>query len=159
MKSFTVVALFLLCAVLPGCETQRHGTRAGGTGRIALNASCVPAGLRDLVPLAARWGVTDPEVRDEIEKEMTAAQAGEVRDAVHSRLPPLAACSPCTMMSAISSSCGDCADPGRPLLHRYQLIVGVPEPELPGIVDLDAAGNVICRLRKRAAHPLLHQVD
>ncbi|HOD13944.1 MAG TPA: hypothetical protein PK307_02990 [Spirochaetota bacterium] len=91
MKSFTVVALFLLCAVLPGCETQRHGTRAGGTGRIALNASCVPAGLRDLVPLAARWGVTDPEVRDEIEKEMTAAQAGEVRDAVHSRAPEIRA--------------------------------------------------------------------
>ena len=91
MKLYAIIPLCLLCAILLCCQTRRQGTRTGGAGSMVLDATCVPESLRDLVPLASRWGIADPEARDEVEKEMTAAQTGEVRDAVHPRAPEIRA--------------------------------------------------------------------
>lgn len=90
MKQCIYISLTLICLLLLCCETQLSGLRAGRkTGRTTstdLDASCVPASFRDLVPVAAQWGCADPEARDALEREMTAAQAGAVREAVHTRV-------------------------------------------------------------------------
>lgn len=81
MKQVYRITAIALCAILLCCGTQRRDTRTGAL----LDATCVPESLRDLVPLAARWGIADPVAREEMEKEMTGAQACEVRDALHAR--------------------------------------------------------------------------
>lgn len=108
MKNCIYISLTLLCILLLNCGTPRSGTRfgreTGGAARAPLDASCVPETLRDLVPMAARWGIPDPEARDEMEKEMTAALAGEVRESLRARVPVIRA------WLAASRQTGACSD-------------------------------------------------
>jgi hypothetical protein len=95
MKNCVYILLTLVCLLLVCCETQhsgiRYGHETGGAARIDLDASCVPASFRDLVPMAEQWGCADPEAHDVMEKEMTPAQAGAVREALHARVPEIRA--------------------------------------------------------------------
>jgi hypothetical protein len=95
MKNCVYILLTLVCLLLVCCETQRSDLRDDRkTGKKAgadLEASCVPASFRDLVPMAAQWGCADPEARDALEKEMTTAQAGALREALHARVPEIRA--------------------------------------------------------------------
>jgi hypothetical protein len=75
----------LLLISLSGC-TEREVTRSPGSSAAAeavpqLDAGKVPADLRDLVPLAQRWGIGDDVVRSARVEKATEAERSELRAA------------------------------------------------------------------------------
>jgi hypothetical protein len=70
---------------LSGCG-GRDATRAPGSSGVpdavpALDSGLVPADLRDLVPLAQRWGIGDDVARSEKAQKASAAERAELRAA------------------------------------------------------------------------------
>ena len=82
------VALILLCASVACSERQGGGaapagsTSPAGQSVVRLDSSQVPADLRDLLPLAEKWGIGDDVARSHFQG--TASQAE--RDALKSAL-------------------------------------------------------------------------
>lgn len=82
-RRLTGVILVLLS--LSACS-DREATRDPGSSNAAeavprLDAVKVPADLRDLVPLAQRWGIGDDVARAERLQKATAAERAELRAA------------------------------------------------------------------------------
>ena len=76
-----LLVLISLCAC-----SERAATRDPGASRAAeavppLDSAKVPADLRDLVPLAQRWGIGDDVARSERVQKATAAERSELRAA------------------------------------------------------------------------------
>jgi hypothetical protein len=75
----------LLILSLAGCD-QREATRSPSSSDAAaavppLDAGQVPPDLRDLVPLAQRWGIGDDVARSERVQKATDAERSELRTA------------------------------------------------------------------------------
>ncbi len=75
----------LLLSSLAGCS-GREATRDPGSSPAAdavppLDSDKVPADLRDLVPLAQRWGIGDDVARSERVQKATDAERSELRAA------------------------------------------------------------------------------
>src|SRR5687768_11700700 len=52
---------------------------------VEINEQRVPENLRDLVPLAEKWGIGDDVIRSDCEDKATEEERGELRDALHGR--------------------------------------------------------------------------
>ena len=75
----------LALITLSACS-ERQATRDPGSSRAAeavprLDAAKVPEDLRDLVPVAQRWGIGDDVARSERVQKATAAEKSELRAA------------------------------------------------------------------------------
>ena len=72
-----------------GCSgrdtTRDPGASDAGQVVPPLDPAKVPADLRDLVPLAQRWGIGDDEARSERVKKATDAERSELRAAFGAR--------------------------------------------------------------------------
>ena len=82
-RSLTGVILVLIS--LSACserETTRDPESSRADGAVPrLDPATVPADLRDLVPLAQRWGIGDDVARSEQLQQATAAERSELRAA------------------------------------------------------------------------------
>jgi hypothetical protein len=66
----------------PGSSTRAPGaTTSAGDEVPPLDPAKVPADLRDLVPLAQRWGIGDDVIRAERVKQATDAERAQLRSA------------------------------------------------------------------------------
>lgn len=63
-----------------GCSGGAPSSASGGS---RLEAARVPEGLRDLVPLAEKWGIGDDVDRGEALSRSTAGERAELREAVN----------------------------------------------------------------------------
>jgi hypothetical protein len=82
-RSLTGVVLVLmgLCACSQRETTRDPKSSRGDEAVPRLNTAKVPADLRDLVPLAQRWGIGDDGARSEQVEKATAAERSELRAA------------------------------------------------------------------------------
>jgi hypothetical protein len=80
-----LIGTALLLISLSGCggrETTRNPESSDPAVAVSpLDADKVPADLRDLVPLAQRWGIGDDVDRSERIRQATAAEKSELRAA------------------------------------------------------------------------------
>ena len=84
MRRLLTGAILLLIS-LPGCggqETTRDPRSSDAAEAVPrLDSGKVPADLRDLVPLAQRWGIGDDVARSERVQKATEAERSELRAA------------------------------------------------------------------------------
>lgn len=93
-----IKALFKLAQGKRGTE-MRHGEIAtagelkvkynlhtGKSPKIILNPNNVPIDLRDLIPLAEKWGIGDDIIRSEFQNEATDAEKLELKTILDKRL-------------------------------------------------------------------------
>jgi hypothetical protein len=74
--------LLITFAACSGREAARDPGSSDAAGAVPkLDSSKVPADLRDLVPLAQRWGIGDDEVRSNRVQKATEAERSELRAA------------------------------------------------------------------------------
>ncbi len=72
--------------ILPAAEMQeKHGLYAENRDQIDVNPERVPAHLRDLIPMAEKWGIGDDIIRDDFEKKATQAEKKEFQDTLRGR--------------------------------------------------------------------------
>jgi hypothetical protein len=78
----STMLLFLCLSACSQRESTRHpGSSAAGASVPPLNSGKVPPDLRDLVPLAQRWGIGDDVARSERVQKVTEAERSELRAA------------------------------------------------------------------------------
>jgi hypothetical protein len=77
----TILALISLSACSEREATRDPGSSPAAEGVPRLDSAKVPADLRDLVPVAQRWGIGDDVARSERVQKATAAERSELRAA------------------------------------------------------------------------------
>jgi hypothetical protein len=91
------VAIILLCAsagcsegqdggAAPAGETRRNPTTSTSEGSaVHLDSSQVPADLRDLLPLAEKWGIGDDVARSQFQAKASQAEKDALKSALTGR--------------------------------------------------------------------------
>lgn len=85
MKSIhAIIVMLAAAATLASCAGMQERCDPERPARVIV-PSRVPEGLRDLVPLARRWGTATPGERRIQEAAITAREMEELRDSLHGR--------------------------------------------------------------------------
>jgi len=64
---------------------KKHGLYAENRPNIEIDPEKVPAHLRDLIPMAEKWGVGDDIVRSDLEDKATEEEKNEFKEALRGR--------------------------------------------------------------------------
>ncbi len=72
--------------ILPAAEMQeKYGLYAENSEQIEIDPEQVPEHLRDLIPMAKKWGIGDDIIRDDFEEKATEAEKKEFQDILRGR--------------------------------------------------------------------------
>lgn len=72
--------------IVPAGELQRkYGRTAESRPDIEIDPANVPESLRDLIPMAEKWGIGDDVIRSDFEAKATQAEKDEFRNLVRGR--------------------------------------------------------------------------
>lgn len=72
--------------ILPaGVMKEKYGLTAENRPTIEIDAENVPAHLRDLIPLAEKWGVGDDIIRNDIQEKADESELTEFKNALRGR--------------------------------------------------------------------------
>lgn len=72
--------------ILPaGVMKEKSGLTAENRPRIEIDPSRVPEHLRDLIPMAEKWGVGDDIIRDDMEQKASEEEKNEFKNALRGR--------------------------------------------------------------------------
>lgn len=72
--------------ILPADQMQKkYGLYAENRPNIEIDPDKVPAHLRDLIPMAEKWGVGDDIIRSDLEDKATEEEKSEFREALRGR--------------------------------------------------------------------------
>ena len=88
MSIQTIISLVLLALLIgcgPGDKTQSNANSVGPVSAAPFDLDKVPEDLRDLAPLAQKWGLGDDAVRGALLESAAAAELQALRDTVAPR--------------------------------------------------------------------------
>jgi hypothetical protein len=83
--TISVVLLAFLIGCGPGDKTPSNATSAGSVSATPFDIDKVPEDLRDLAPLAQKWGIPDDAVRAALIESASDAELQALRDTVAPR--------------------------------------------------------------------------
>jgi hypothetical protein len=72
--------------VLPADEMKKkYGLTAENRPLITISPTAVPPHLRDLIPMAEKWGIGDDIIRTDVERKASESEKAEFRDKLRGR--------------------------------------------------------------------------